>query len=153
LVDRILFLMEKHGVTATVLTKDLKLPSSTVTEWKKERCKPGTEAIIKIAIYFNVSTDYLLGLTDDSTPPSNRQGTKIENVIQSNDATIGVVGQVNGNVHTYPPNKNSNIMTDNPTSLSKQEMDMLKIYNRFNAREQLKFMAMLYDFEETLQNK
>jgi transcriptional regulator with XRE-family HTH domain len=52
--------MKKHGVLAVKLTADLGLAHGAVTEWKKGKAKPGTDAIIKIAEYFGVTTDYLL---------------------------------------------------------------------------------------------
>jgi len=60
MIERILRLIEERGITAYKLTTDLGLGSGAVTEWKKGKSKPGTEAIIKIARYFGVSTDYLL---------------------------------------------------------------------------------------------
>jgi len=60
LVDRILDLLKEKGVTAYKLTTDLGLPNSAVTDWKKGKAKPSTDAIIKIAEYFGVTTDYLL---------------------------------------------------------------------------------------------
>lgn len=60
LIDRILELIKEGGITAKKLTSDLNLTNSAITEWKKGRAKPGTDAVIKIARYFNVSADWLL---------------------------------------------------------------------------------------------
>lgn len=60
IVDKILFLMKTEGMTAKQLTTALGLAPSAISEWKKGKAKPSAEAIIKIADYFNVSTDYLL---------------------------------------------------------------------------------------------
>ena len=59
-VEKILKLMEKDDIIAKNLTKQIGISASSITEWSKGKSKPGTEAIIKIARYFNVSTDYLL---------------------------------------------------------------------------------------------
>lgn len=69
--ERILELMEQHGDTAYSLERDAALPISTITKWKKNMFKPSADLIINIAKYYNVSTDYLLCLTDDPTPPTN----------------------------------------------------------------------------------
>lgn len=66
---RILELMEQHGDTAYSLERDARLPISTVTKWKQNAFKPSGDAVVKIAQYYNVSTDYLFCLTDDPTPP------------------------------------------------------------------------------------
>ncbi|GEM_PF-945337 len=60
MIDRILNLMDAHNITAAKLTSDLEIANSSITDWKKRKSRPSTEAIIKIANYFNVSTDYLL---------------------------------------------------------------------------------------------
>ena len=68
MIERILSLMKNKGVTAQELTKSAGLNNSAITEWKKGKAKPSTEAIIKIADYFNVSTDYVLGLSNNPNP-------------------------------------------------------------------------------------
>lgn len=66
--ERILELMEQHGDTAYSLEKNTDLPTSTVVAWKKGKFKPSADAVVKVAQYYNVSTDYLLCLTNDQTP-------------------------------------------------------------------------------------
>jgi len=60
MIERILELMRKHGVRAKELTEKAGLNHSAVTDWKKGKSKPSTEAIVKLAEYFGVTTDYLL---------------------------------------------------------------------------------------------
>jgi len=60
LVERILALMEERGIIAAKLTSELGISKSKVTQWKQGLQKPSTDAVIKIANYFGVSTDYLL---------------------------------------------------------------------------------------------
>lgn len=60
-IDRILDLMNKNKITAKKLTKEANLPASSITEWKNGKYEPSANAIAKIADYFGVSTDYLLG--------------------------------------------------------------------------------------------
>ena len=44
---------------------------ASITQWKKGIAKPSFDAIIKISDYFNVTTDYLLGRTNNLTPPDS----------------------------------------------------------------------------------
>lgn len=67
--ERILELMEQYGDTAYALEKNTELPTSTVVAWKKGKFKPSADVVVKIAKYYNVSTDYLLCLTDNPVPP------------------------------------------------------------------------------------
>jgi transcriptional regulator with XRE-family HTH domain len=68
-IEKILKLLSDNHITAAKITKDLELPYSAITEWKKLKAKPSTDAIVKIANYFNVSIDYLLGIIDNPRPP------------------------------------------------------------------------------------
>lgn len=63
-VDRIFELIKENKVTAKEVANATGLSPSNFTEWKKGNNKPGYGAVVKIAEYFGVSTDYLLGDTD-----------------------------------------------------------------------------------------
>ena len=81
-IDRILFLISEKGISANRLSLDLRLSNSAITDWKKGRAKPSTDAINKIADYFDVSTDYLLGRTDNRAPqpliiPEELRGVRV----------------------------------------------------------------------------
>ncbi|HAU5241099.1 transcriptional regulator [Clostridioides difficile] len=67
-INRILDLMEKNNITAKQLTNDLEISNSSISDWKKGKGKPSSDAIVKMAEYFNVTTDYLLlGITCNKT--------------------------------------------------------------------------------------
>lgn len=70
MLDTILNLMEDFHVTAKQMTSDLGMSGSAISEWKKGKGKPSTDAVVKIAKYFQVSTDYILGV-DIKTKESN----------------------------------------------------------------------------------
>lgn len=53
-------LCKQNGISATAVCKKLSIASGMVTEWKKART-PYNATLKKIADYFNVSVDYLLG--------------------------------------------------------------------------------------------
>jgi transcriptional regulator with XRE-family HTH domain len=64
IVERVFELLKKNSMTAKDLSDETGIPQSTITEWKKSRSKPSTDALKKLSEYFNVTTDYLLGMTD-----------------------------------------------------------------------------------------
>lgn len=59
----------KKGMSQRELAEKLGVSQQTIGSWEVGRTAPDPEAIKKIADFFNVSTDYLLGKTDTSSPP------------------------------------------------------------------------------------
>lgn len=53
-----------EGLTQKELAKKIDCDQSMITRWEKEECEPTATAIKKIAIIFNVTSDYLLDLED-----------------------------------------------------------------------------------------
>lgn len=80
LIDRILDLMKMRKVNAKQLTAELELSNSAITDWKKGKAKPSTEAVIKLADYFGVTTDYIL-LGKESAVSTEPQLTENEKEI------------------------------------------------------------------------
>lgn len=59
-------LMEEKGITQTALAKELHMSRNTIANYTSASgCFPDINALIKIAEFFNVSTDYLLGLSKE----------------------------------------------------------------------------------------
>ena len=67
-LERIFELVKKKKIQQKDLATNIGVRPSALSDWKKQRIKPSVDDIIKIAQYFNVSTDYILGLTDSATP-------------------------------------------------------------------------------------
>ena len=57
-------LRENKGINQEKLGKMLGLSASTVGMYEQGRRQPDNETLIKIAEFFDVSTDYLLGITE-----------------------------------------------------------------------------------------
>jgi len=60
---RISNLMRERGVKASELSSATGINPSTFSQWKRGLQKPSVKAVKKIANYFNVTTDSLLGLS------------------------------------------------------------------------------------------
>ena len=65
--ERLQNLCKKNKTSPTAVITKLNISRSSVTSWKKG-IQPSSEILQKIADYFNVSTDYLLGRTDNPAP-------------------------------------------------------------------------------------
>ena len=63
--ERLNELMERHGVTAYRISKETDISERLIGYWRKGDKQPTMENIIKLASYFEVTTDYLLGRVGD----------------------------------------------------------------------------------------
>lgn len=53
-------LLKQHGMTHAQLGKILGLVPTTISAYAVDKARPNIDTVLKIASYFNVSTDYLL---------------------------------------------------------------------------------------------
>ncbi|MCR8641097.1 helix-turn-helix transcriptional regulator [Paenibacillus sp. N1-5-1-14] len=63
--DRISQLREKHGLTQGDLANKIGISRASLSHYETNRREPDYETTNKIATYFNVSVDYLLGRTNN----------------------------------------------------------------------------------------
>ena len=75
-VQRINALFESREQSNRSILFELGLSPTALAEWNRGKSKPTVDAIIKLANYFNVSTDYLLCLSETPTPLSIEQTKK-----------------------------------------------------------------------------
>lgn len=54
------------NISQVTLAKELGVTKQRVSNWENDNILPSVEMLIKIAKYFNVSTDYLLDITPDN---------------------------------------------------------------------------------------
>ena len=67
-VARIIDLLEERGISAKDYLEKMGLNRSAMTDWKSLKSKPTAETIRKTAEMFDVTTDYLMGLSDNIDP-------------------------------------------------------------------------------------
>lgn len=81
-------LRKERGLTQEKIAIILDCNQSMITRWEKEQCQPTEGIILKTAILFNVTADYLIGLEDES-------GAKITKSNQINDSFNNNNGSIN----------------------------------------------------------
>lgn len=64
---RIKELRNSFGINQVELAKRLAVTKQTVSNWENNNIQPSVDMLVKIADYFSVSTDYLLGRSDIKT--------------------------------------------------------------------------------------
>lgn len=75
---RVRELRESRGIQQKELAIDLGVSQPTVSDWESGRKVPSAKSTAKLADYFGVSVDYLLGRTDEKSAPSE-EGALINN--------------------------------------------------------------------------
>ena len=79
--EKIKELADRHGISINKLEERLGYSRNTIYNLKTK--KPNAERIAEIADYFNVSTDYLLGRTDNPRIASDEQNDPaVDNLTQ-----------------------------------------------------------------------
>ena len=64
-------LLERNGVTAYKVAKETGVTTATLTSWKQGKYVPKQEKLQKLADYFGVTTEYLLGQETEIQPNDN----------------------------------------------------------------------------------
>lgn len=70
IVDRIKDLCSAKGTNMANLERELGLSKGSISKWSKS--SPNSDGLQKVADYFHVSVDYLLGREEHSLPPKVR---------------------------------------------------------------------------------
>lgn len=84
-LDTILELIKQKGITQQAFLRDMGLDKSTISDWKRGSNQSYKKHIEKIADYFGVSIDYLLGRdTMTFTAPASQK--KVAMVLERFDA-------------------------------------------------------------------
>ena len=62
---RLTELIQESGKTQNKISAELQIPKQKLSNWKTGYTEPNLDDLIALALYFDVSTDYLLGLEDE----------------------------------------------------------------------------------------
>ena len=62
--ERLKILIDENELTVNKFSKIIGIPTSTLSDWLNKKKTPTIESVPTIAMFFKVTTDYLLGLED-----------------------------------------------------------------------------------------
>ena len=85
-------LLKDKGISAAKMMNELGFSSGLYSQWKSGKQKPSREKLEKIAYYFNVSVDYLLGTT-----PTVQAFDENDNVVVIDDETRDIIDSLRTN--------------------------------------------------------
>ncbi len=69
-------LRKELKITQTQLAKELGVTQVQICRWENQTFEPSYEQLMQLAIFFNVSADYLLGLVDERNNLNFSKGNK-----------------------------------------------------------------------------
>lgn len=79
--ERVKILADKRKISIVELEEKLNFSKNSLYAWKKS--KPSIDKLNAVADYFGVSTDYLLGRTDNPTTGSDKPTLTVEEALAS----------------------------------------------------------------------
>ncbi len=79
-------LLEQEGITQKQLAESLNISATTLNGYIKNRRQPNAKMMIRLASYFNTTTDYIYGITNLREPlalPYNAQERHLVNIFRA----------------------------------------------------------------------
>lgn len=138
-IGRILELLNTTNEATYKVEKNAGLSNASFQAWKNGRSKPSSDSIVKLAKYFNVTTDYLLGLSDS---PSLSQTKKTETKSSSADILLGKIYDLmfenDLNAHSFEVKaglSNGSIQSWKTGKSAPSRRTLARIANAFNISE------------------
>lgn len=91
-------LRREENLTCTELAKKIDVSHQTISKWESGIKKPSQQNLKKLSAYFHVSSDYLLGLTDEREPYKKplkfEEALKILENTKRNDDIIKITNSI-----------------------------------------------------------
>lgn len=122
--ERVQYLAKNQGLSVRELGNKLNIGPTTLYKWKKQT--PKSDILIKVADYFGVSTDYLLGRSDDKYDLSPQE--KIDIGIEAEKMMKGLNDEGSINFYGEPMSQE-----DKEATLS--ALNLLMTINRKKAKK------------------
>lgn len=135
--ENILSFIQERGVTLYKLSKDTGISESTFSKWKsKPTTKIDLSIIIKIADYFNVGIDTLLGRKSEGY------------IICDNENSFNV-----GNNSNQAVGSNNTIIQNNHDIKDEKTQELFEIWTNLDAKSRTQLLSKAYDYEEQIKKK
>lgn len=122
--ERVQYLAKNQGLSVRELGNKLNIGPTTLYKWKKQT--PKSDILIKVADYFGVSTDYLLGRSDDKYDLSPQE--KIDIGIEAEKMMKGLNDEGSINFYGEP-------MSEEDKEATLSALNLLMTINRKKAKK------------------
>lgn len=122
--ERVQHLAKNQGLSVRELGNKLNIGPTTLYKWKKQT--PKSDILIKVADYFGVSTDYLLGRSDDKYDLSPQE--KIDIGVEAEKMMKGLNDEGSINFYGEP-------MSEEDKEATLSALNLLMTINRKKAKK------------------
>lgn len=122
--ERVQYLAKNQGLSVRELGNKLNIGPTTLYKWKKQT--PKSDILIKVADYFGVSTDYLLGRSNDKYDLSPQE--KIDIGIEAEKMMKGLNDEGSINFYGEP-------MSEEDKEATLSALNLLMTINRKKAKK------------------
>ena len=86
-------LRKENHITQAELANILNLDASSISKYEKAGVLPAADVLSKVAKYFDVSTDYLLGLSENEKEPTPEEWDSLSDMQKEIIALMGNMSQ------------------------------------------------------------
>lgn len=90
---KLLYLRNKHELTQVELAKIFCMSRSTYAQYEVNRRKPDYDTLQRIADYYKVSTDFLLGRTEDSVIEESNFPSRLKRIRELNGISLNQLAE------------------------------------------------------------
>lgn len=122
--ERVQYLAKNQGLSVRELGNKLNIGPTTLYKWKKQT--PKSDILIKVADYFGVSTDYLLGRSNDKYDLSPQE--KIDIGVEAEKMMKGLNDEGSINFYGEP-------MSEEDKEATLSALNLLMTINRKKAKK------------------
>jgi len=126
--ERLKELRDIKDVNQDVVAKQLNVKRQTYSSYETNGSMPNIDNLRKMAVYFNVSSDFLIGLTEQPNPAE----VYTANNIHESNIIHGI----------------SSVTIGDNSEISKEETEILRIYNELDVRSRTKLLNYAFELED-----
>lgn len=145
-------LRDEHGLTQQQVAERLCISAQAVSKWENGSSMPDVSAIPNIAKLYDVSTDYLFGLTNEiQEDPLKYYNQKLNEAFESEETELAV-DIIESIIKRFPKNYTLKFnLIHNLLNIRDYNMDLSNLYEE--KRSHMWTEATIKDYEETMDEK
>ena len=126
--NNIKILRVEKNLSQEELAKLVHVTQTAVSQWEKGKTNPDMGTADKLALFFDVTVDFLLGRTNERTNSYYASNIRDSHFVQGNGSvTVGA-----------------------DIKISKEEAEILRIYRLLDVRKRAKLMGVVFELEDEI---